>query len=189
MQGKNPNSYWNRIKRSAAQKIIDAAPKNTVKESARRLEKWEKIDDRISRPATNRGIMGATALLTQPAIDGCNHKVDKETRTISMFRTTAKVIAGTFVGMFVVRGPLYKAVQNMTDIGGKSKYSKALLPKKYLSEIAANPKFLKNYRSALSMVMALLAMSVTNFVLDAPLTIFLTNLFTEKHKERMAKHD
>ena len=82
--------------------------------------------------------------------------------------------------MFVVRGPIYKAIQAMTNLKGTSKYSKALLPKSFINEIAKNEEFLKNYRSTLAMLIALVAMCVTNFVLDAPLTIFLTNLFNEK---------
>ena len=176
MRGKNWNSFTDRI----MQKIIDAVPKTTAKESAKKLEQWKKIDDVISRPAENRGILGATALLTQPAIDYYNHRVDKETRTVSRNRTIAKIIAGTGVGMFVVRGPIYKAIVNMTNVNGKSRLSKALLPKSHLLEITKNEKFLKNYRSALSMSIALLAMSVTNFVMDAPLTVCLTNMFNDK---------
>lgn len=45
--------------------------------------------------------------------------------------------------MFVVRGPIYKGILSMTNIKGNSKFSKALLPKKYLKELNDNPKFLK----------------------------------------------
>lgn len=86
--------------------------------------------------------------------------------------------------MFVVRGPIYKGILSMTNIKGNSKFSKALLPKKYLKELNDNPKFLKNYRSALAMAIALLAMCVTNFVLDAPLTAMLTNYLNEKRRKR-----
>ena len=68
----------------------------------------------------------------------------------------------------------------MTNMNGNSKLSKALLPKKFLNEIAQNPKFLKNYRSALAMSIALGAMCFTNFAFDAPLTAFLTNYLNEK---------
>ena len=182
MRGKNWNSITDRI----MQKILDAVPTATAKESAKKLERWKKTDDVISRPAQNRGILGATALITQPAIDYYNHRVDEETRTVSRNRTIAKIVAGTAVGMFVVRGPIYKAIVNMTDLNGKSKLSKALIPKSELLDITKNPKFLKNYRSALSMLIALLAMSVTNFVLDAPLTVYLTNMLNDK---TLAKKD
>lgn len=182
MQG-NPNSNWNKLKHRVVQKILDTTPEVTAKESARKLEKMKKVDEIISKPAENRGIMGLTALITQPAIDSCNHKVDEDTRRVSINRTIAKIIAGTCVGMFVVRGPIYKGIEKMTDIKGSSKYSKALIPKKCFNELYNNPKFLKNYRSALSMGVALLAMCVTNFVLDAPLTIFLTNLLNKKNNK------
>ena len=159
-------------------------PQQTVKDSNKQLQRWDKWGNLISKPAENRAIMGATALLTQPAIDYYNHKVDEETRTVSRNRTIAKILAGTGVGVFVVRGPIYKAIATMTDPKGKSKYSKSLLPKKYLTELAKNEVFLKNYRSALSMSVALVAMCATNFLLDAPLTAYLTNKFNEKSAQR-----
>lgn len=176
MQGKR----WNRFTDKIMQKTLNLFPEYTTKESAQKLDKWNRFDNWSSRPDVNRGILGATALVTQPFIDASNHKVDKETRKVSVCRTIAKIVAGTGVGILVVRGPLYKLITSMTNLNGKSKYSKALIPKKYLAEISANEKFLKNYRSALSMSIALGAMCITNFVLDAPLTIILTNLLKDK---------
>ena len=184
MQGKKDGS-WSRLKRRVAQKIIDTLPSHTQKESARKREEWNKFDNWISKPAQNRAIMGLTAIITQPAIDYNNPKVDNETRTVSRNRTIAKIIAGTCVGI-LVRGSAYEAVTNMTNIESKTKTAKALLPKRFLGEIAKNEKFLKNYRSALSSGLAILAMCVTNFVLDAPLTVFLTNKLNDKKE---AKHE
>lgn len=176
MQG----NWWKNLKNRVGQKTIDMFSEHTAKDSARLREVRNKRNDWISSPMWNRGIMGATALVTQPVIDNYNHRVDEETRTVSRNRTISKIIAGTLVGMFVVRGPIYKAIQAMTNLKGNSKYSKALLPKKYLNEIAKNDAFLKNYRSTLAMVIALGAMCFTNFLLDAPLTIFFTNLLNNK---------
>ncbi len=184
MQG-SKDSWSRRIK----QKILDAVPESTAKESERKLDVWKKVDNKISKPAENRAILGLTALASQPAIDYHNHKVDKETRRVSRNRTIAKILAGTGVGVFVVRGPLYDLITKMTDIKGKDKYSKALLPKKFLKEMAQNDKFLKNYRSTLSMFIALLAMCVTNFALDAPLTAMLTNFFNEQDKKKEAENE
>lgn len=176
-------------KKHPTQRILDVIPEYTKKESAQKLERWKKIDEIISKPAENRGIMGATAILTQPAIDYYNNKVDEETRLVSRNRTIAKIIAGTLVGMFVVRGPIYKLITKMTDIKGKSKYSKYLLPQKYINEISQNEKFLKNYRSALSMSLALGAMCFTNFLLDAPFAMFITNKLNKmSHVEEKRKH-
>ena len=98
---------------------------------------------------------------------------------MAFFNRCAVILAGTTVGMFAVRGPIYTMIEKMTDIKGTSKSSKALLPKKYLSEMTKNEKYLSNYRTALSTGIALAAMCVTNFVLDAPFTIFLTNYFKD----------
>lgn len=180
MQGKQNNNAWNNLKNSVLQKIIDTVPEHTKKESAKKLEKWNKVDNWVSKPAPNRAIMGVTALMTQPFIDYSNPKVDKETRKMAFFNRLAVILAGTSVGMFVVRGPIHSLTEKMTNLKGKSKFSKALLPKKYLNEIAENEKFLKNYRVALSTSLAVAACAITNFLLDAPLTIYLTNLFQEK---------
>lgn len=189
MQGKSPNeSKWNRIKHYLTQKALDVLPQRTAKEDINSVKQWNKVDNWISRPAQNRGILGVTALATQPAIDYYNHRVDEETRTVSRNRTIAKIIAGTAVGMFVVRGPIYNAIAKMTDVNGKHRYNKALIPKVFLKEIYENEKFLTNYRSTLSMLLALGAMCVTNFVLDAPITTFLTNRLNE-HSERRVKNE
>lgn len=175
MQGKYPK--W---LRRAGQWLLDKSPSHTSKESEKSIENWNKWTYVTSDPMWNRGIMGVTALLTQPTIDYYNHRVDDETRTVSRNRTIAKIVAGTLVGMFVVRGPVYKLVEKMTNPLGKGKYSKALIPKKYIEELAKNETYLKNHRATLAMALALGVMCVTNFVLDAPLTIFFTNLLNEK---------
>ena len=170
---------WQSFKNSIKQKVIDAVPESTIKDGAKRVEKWKYIDEKISKPAENRLIMGATAIVTQPVIDYNNHKVDQETRRVSRNRTIAKILAGTTVGM-IVRGSCYGIVEKMTDVYGKGKYSKSLLPDKYIKELSKDAKLLKNYRSALSTAVAILAMCITNFAIDAPLTVYLTNKFNAK---------
>lgn len=179
MCGSEKNSnFWKRIQ----QKALDAIPESTFKDEARRVARWKKYDEGASHPAKNRLIMGVTALATQPTIDYYNHKVDKETREVSRNRTIAKIIAGTLVGI-AVRGSSYELVEKMTNIKGTKKYSKALLPRKHLKDLVKTPKLLKNYRSALSTSLAILAMCITNFAIDAPLTVFLTNYFNEKRNQ------
>lgn len=170
----NPKSLADRIK----QKIVDAAPSTTFNDGEQILKNWVRFDERMSKPAENRGVMGATAIILQPSIDASNKRVDDETRHVSICRTIAKIVAGTGVGM-VVRGSAYKAVEKMTDPEAKGSYGKTLLPKKYIEELAQNPKLMKNYRSALSTGIAIAAMCVTNFLVDAPLTVFLTNHLTK----------
>ena len=74
----------------------------------------------------------------------------------------------------------------MTDIEGVGKYSKSLIPTKYLEEFKNAPKKLKAYRSALATFLAILAMCITNFAIDAPLTVYLTNKFNAKTKAKNA---
>lgn len=179
MYGKGINKDPRWVKR-VKQKILDMLPSATSKESKKSVKNWDKISHWVGDPMWNRGIMGATALLTQPAIDYYNHRVDDETRTVSRNRTIAKILAGTVVGMFFVRGPVYKMVEKMTNTISNKKWEKSLLPKKYIKKLAENPNELRNYRSAIAMVIALGVMCFTNFLLDAPLTIFLTNYFNKK---------
>lgn len=169
---KNPETkgIFYRIK----QGIVNAVPETTFKDGEKRLKHWIKFDEQMSRPAENRLVMGGTAIFMQPVIDASNKKVDDDTRKISICRTIAKIIAGTSVGI-LVRGSAYKIVAEMTNMNGTGKHSKTLLPTKYIKDLSKDPKLLKNYRSALSTSIAILAMCVTNFILDAPLTVFLTN--------------
>lgn len=187
MTGKPKGSNgWKNFKKRIKQKVLDVIPSSTFKDTQKRVERWKKFDGIITRPAENRLIMGATALVTQPAIDYYNHKVDEETRRVSRNRTIAKILAGTGVGI-LVRGLCYKIISSMTELRGKSKHCRSLIPEGKLKEILENPTFLQNHKSVLSMIAAVLAMSVTNFVLDAPLTVYLTNKFNARD-EKEAKN-
>ena len=180
MCGKKDNPrFWNRLK----QTVLDVFPSATIKDGTRRVDKWKKSDELLSNPAVNRLIMGATALVTQPSIDYYNHKVDKETREVSRIRTISKILAGTAVGI-AVRGACFILIEEMTNFKDTKRLGKALLPPKFLSELASDAKLLKNYRNALSTTIAVLAMSVTNFLIDAPLTVFLTNHFNDKRLKK-----
>lgn len=172
MCGKKPKSQnFRRLK----QKILDVLPNATIRDDARRLNKWKKLDNDITHPAKNRLIMGATALITQPTIDYYNHNVDTETREVSRIRTVAKILAGTTVGM-AVRGACFKLVEKMTNLKGNKK----LLPAEFMNDFAKYSVQLQNHRNALSTGLAILAMCITNFLIDAPLTVFLTNHFNDK---------
>ena len=179
---KNKPNFWKRIK----QKVFDALPDATFNDTKGKLDKLNKFSDRISRPAENRLLMGATAIMSQPTIDYYNKKVDEDTRVIARNRTIAKIIVGTLVGI-AVRGSSYELVRKMTNINGIKSYSKALLPKNYSSELIKDKVLLDNYRSAISTALAILAMCYTNFAIDAPLTAYLTNYLNEKSKEKQQK--
>ena len=72
----------------------------------------------------------------------------------------------------------------MTDIKSNKKYSRSLLPNKDLDKLIKKQTFLKNYQSALSTGIAILAMCFTNFLIDAPLTVYLTNKFNDSYKNK-----
>ncbi|MCQ2739391.1 MAG: hypothetical protein MJ237_04100 [bacterium] len=173
---------WNKFSKRIGSLVNDALPVSTFKNTGKTIERMKKIEDWASRPHNNRLIMGVMAIIIQPLIDYYNHRVDEETRVVSRNRTIAKIIAGTSVGM-VVRGLSYGLVKQMTNPEGKDSFSKGLLPKKFINELQTVTKYLYNYRNALSMFTAIFAMLFTNFLADAPLTIYFANRFNAKSKK------
>lgn len=131
--------------------------------------------------AENRLILGASALMSQPFIDAANKDVDSETRRISVCRTVAKIIAGTATG-YSIRKLCIKTIDAFTRDPAKlkegAKFNKlrtCLLPAlKYTADE------LSQYKNALGTLLALGVMVFTNFLIDAPLTKFLTNVFAGK---------
>ena len=173
---KPPKSAGKNFREKLFQKLLDALPEKTLKDGSAKADKFNNV---LSRPDVNRFIMGATALLTQPTIDYYNHRVDEETRVVSRNRTIAKILAGTSVGI-IVRGICYQAINKMTNLNGTKKYSKWLIPEQWAKKFADNPTKLGNYKNALSTSIALCIMLFTNFLIDAPLTVYLTNKFNAK---------
>jgi len=166
------------------QMILDASPTCTIKDSKESYRQWQKTNEVLANPALNRFIMGFFAVLIQPTIDRHNHKVDEETREVSRIRTIAKIIAGTSVGV-AVRGSCHELIKALTNPKGKKAINKLLLPpKEYLSKIMENPTKMANYRSTLTNILSICVMCATNFLIDAPLTIYLTNRFNEKRLEK-----
>lgn len=159
--------------------IFNKIPEITVKDG--NPEKWNKIADWVSRPAPNRLIMGGTAIFTQTAIDGNNKRVDEETRKISQLRTAAKVIVGTAAGI-AVRQPCYDLVNACTVPDGKKPWSQMLIPMSKRLGLKEGSQRLKNWRIIASTLLALGIMVFTNFLIDAPATIKLTNKFMGNSK-------
>lgn len=141
-----------------------------------------------------RIILGATALATQPFIDLNNKSVDKETRKTSAARTVAKIIAGTLVGV-AVRYAGIKFIKNncrylikngqILPVEGKSYFLPVV--KKMVDglkktatgglNIVEFEKRMDKYIKAMGTLAATIAMIGTNFLLDAPLTKWLTKVF------------
>lgn len=135
--------------------------------------KW--VGKHISSPQ-NRLILGISALLSQPFIDLHNKRVDEKTRKTSAARTVAKIIAGTTTG-FLVRYYAIKLVDKMAQIPSKKhpagSWSTFLSPDRN----KVMYKKLDHYKYGLGTALAIGAMVVTNFIIDAPLTKYLTNKF------------
>ena len=180
-----PKGSWKAFKDRVKQKVLDVIPEIEFKNPT---EKIKKIDERLSRPAENRALMGATAVFMQPTIDSFNKKVDDDTRKVSICRTIAKIVVGTLVGI-AVRGSVYKLIENMTNLSGKGKWARALLPDKYVDKLAEVPKFLQNYKSALSTSSAIGVMLFTNFAIDAPFTVKLTNSLVKNFVDNKPVND
>lgn len=165
-------------------------------------EEITKIGDKFTS-AWQRLISGVTALLLQPAFDLNNKKTDEETRKTSCARTLGKIIAGTTTGV-LIRWACVKATENFTKNENTEKYlldnkkitkiktefthkEQCLLPEKYKH---ATYREIKNYRGAIGTLAAVGIMIFTNFLIDAPLTTFLTNVFTpmlSKHSKQLDK--
>jgi len=161
--------------------IVSVMPKTTITNKTLN-GKIDYIGEKFSSPE-NRLILGVTALMTQPFIDACNKKVDEDTRKVSIARTVAKIIAGTFTGYFVRLGCI-KAIEAFTklpeEINDKTTLKKWRMLFTPDDAKAGKLKNLHNYKGALGTMLSLFVMTFTNFAIDAPLTKFLTNKFTDK---------
>jgi len=170
-----------RMSSAVTDTLISSIPKTTVS-SKRAIRTINWVGEKFSSPE-NRLILGVTALMTQPFIDANNKKVDEETRKVSIARTVAKIIAGTFTGYFVRAGCI-KLIDAMTKLPSEvnpktfgGKWRMLFTPDAAKTGVL---KDLKQYKNAIGTILALVVMLFTNFLIDAPLTKYLTNLFTDK---------
>lgn len=131
--------------------------------------------------AENRLILGASALLSQPFIDASNKEVDAETRRYSVCRTIAKIIAGTLTG-YSIRKLCIKSIDAFSKSAGEIKPDMKF--KKMRTLLTPTLKYtaeeLSQYKNTLGTILALGVMVFTNFLIDAPLTKALTNLFAHR---------
>ncbi len=164
--------------RSIKQKGLDMLP-GAEFSSEKFLYRLKDIGKNFSSDK-QRLVLGATAIVTQPVIDAKNKSVDEKTRKVSVARTVAKIIAGTLTGFFIRYGCI-KAIKAFSQIPGKGvpKYKTIFTPKGITDNTT---DAFEQYRNAMGTVIALGVMLFTNFLIDAPLTKFLTNVFT-KHQE------
>ena len=134
--------------------------------------------DKLSSSYNQRLILGATALATQPFIDLNNKKVDEKTRKVSVCRTLAKILVGTATG-YTIRKLCVKSIdaftQNPKDIPSNAKFKELKCLLRPTVEHTAEQ--LAQHKNTLGTLMALGVMLYTNFLVDAPLTLLLTNYF------------
>lgn len=168
------------------QGIINSIPQTTYT-SDKSISRIGKIGKEISS-AEQRLILGASALMSQPFIDAHNRNVDEDTRKVSVARTIAKIVAGTFTGYFIRKGCI-KAIGACSKLPEKGvpKFKSMFVPTAKDLKIDVKSDAFKQYQNALGTVVALVVMMVTNFAIDLPLTKFLTNFFVDKTQERDKK--
>lgn len=172
--GKNLSNTYKCVQQS----LLNMIP-NGEYSNPNTIKRIKQVGEKISS-AEQRLILGASALMSQPFIDGKNRNVDEETRKVSVARTIAKIIAGTATGYLIRKGCI-KGIEMMSHIPkeGIPGYKTLFTPKGVLDN--TTDTFLQ-YRNAMGTVTALVVMMFTNFAIDAPLTKFLTNVLI-KHQE------
>ncbi len=168
------------ILQKAQQRALDLLPNTTCKEG-KLTNGIKKAGEKISS-AEQRLILGASALMSQPFIDAKNKNVDEKTRKVSVARTIAKIIAGTFTGFFI-RKACIKGIKELSHIPaqGVPKWKTILTPNGVKDNTT---EAFSQYRNAMGTIVALVVMLFTNFLIDAPLTKFLTNTFVKKGEDR-----
>ena len=177
----------------------------------------KKIEDAINwlgedcTSAVQKGITGATGLLTQPFIDLNNKDVDEKTRKTSCAKTISRLIVGTATGV-VIRDLCIRGISAFTKtkavVEDELKHAAKKSGKK-LQDIGKNieikpwqqwllPESMKNskkvaeikiYRGSIGTFAALGIMLFTNFLIDAPWTSWCTNniVLPWLNKEKLTK--
>lgn len=166
--------------RNIKQKMLNTLP-NAEYSNEKVIRGIKATGEKISS-AEQRLILGASALMSQPFIDAHNKRVDEKTRKVSVARTIAKILAGTFTGYFIRKGCI-KGIKALSQIPGPNvpRWKTIFTPKDVRNN--TTDAFLQ-YRNAMGTVVALVVMMVTNFAIDAPLTKFLTNTLIKKEEDK-----
>lgn len=142
----------------------------------------------------NRAFLGVTALPLFTLYD-CFTSPDKETRNNSLSKTWAKIIVGTTTGIIIrylgFRFAKRFATPLLERLGSDAVYVKKserrfgslFFPKQRLGKhkisLKLQQKWLENFQKALGTYAAISAMLVTNFLVDMPLTMMLTNFLNK----------
>ena len=134
----------------------------------------EWIGKEISSPE-NRLILGVTALMSQPFIDAKNPTLDDNVKGVVIARTVAKILVGTTTGVIIRKGCI-KALDYMTTAPEKIT---ATMKHQKLRQLLYTPNMKPHYKEGIGTLVALGVMLFTNFLIDAPGTQLLTNIFVK----------
>lgn len=144
----------------------------------------------------NRLILGVTGIAIQPFIDLNNKKVDEKTRKVSVARTVAKILVGTATGV-AVRGACIELLgKKCSQLGLKEakgfygKLKTLFVPNvPEIKNLTKPNQAYRDYQNAIGTFLGLIAMCITNFAIDMPLTKFFTNILIKKSAEKAAKSE
>lgn len=163
----------------AEQAVYDAMPSRVFGEKG---DKFFKTVGKEISSAENRLILGVTALMSQPFIDFYNRDIDDETRKVAVCRTVAKIIAGTLTGFAVRKGTIGLIKACSQKAGPNVAKWKTFFTPKDVTKV--DTEAFKQYQNALGTFVSLGVMMFTNFLIDAPLTKYLTNKFNDKISQK-----
>ena len=149
---------------AAGKRIYNAMPNFKPISNARFIKGIENFGKKCTSDK-QRLILGVSAILMQPPIDAHNKNVDEKTRKVSVARTIAKIIAGTLTGVAIRWGCIKAMNMKIFEPSNFFKVSKDAFDQ---------------YKNAMGTIVALVVMMFTNFLIDAPLTKFLTNIMIDK---------
>ena len=172
------SSFYKSVQKAAntvEQKFYDVMPSHVFGE---RGDKFFKTAGKEITSAENRLILGVTALMSQPFIDFYNRDIDNETRKVAVCRTVAKIIAGTLTGFAVRKGTIGLIKACSKKPGTNVPKWRTLFTPKNVKEV--DTEAFAQYQNALGTFTSLGVMLFTNFLIDAPLTKYLTNKFNDK---------
>ena len=179
------NTITSAVPNAISNGIVRIAPTMTIKsQRATKFINW--CDKNISSPE-NRLILGVTALMSQPFIDLGNKKVDEDTRKVSAARTVSKIVAGTLTGVLIRYGcikMLNSFCKLPSEITPDMKFKKWRTLFTPSAAMKGELKDLTHYKNSFGTYFALFVMVFTNFLIDAPLTKFLTNKFIDRIHEK-----
>jgi len=164
-----PNSFFSRSG-AAFSNFCEKCPEIKV---PKLLQSVALATGKISTPG-QRAILMVSAIPTQTLIDVHNEAIDEDTRITSAARTLGKIIAGGCVGI-TVRALCIKALDRAIKPGGFI----------WIKELESlNPIQIKKYQGAIGSMFGIIVCLFTNFLLDAPIAIKLTNKFIDIFKKQ-----